>query len=78
MSNIEKLYYNMHILDEYYKDMPEKKEATNRLEEAMGAELYAKYEDEICSCMSANEKQGFIFGFRYAVSLLVSGKEVEV
>ena len=78
MSNIEKLYYNLHLLDEYYKDTPEKKEESDRLEEAMGAELYARYEDEICSYMSASEKQGFIFGFQYAVSLLTNGKAVEL
>lgn len=75
MSNLEKLYYNLHLLDEYCKDLPEKKEAENNLEKAMGGELYAKYEDEICACQAANEKQGFIFGFQYAVSLMTSGKE---
>lgn len=78
MSTLEKLYYNLHLLDEYGKDMPEKKEASDRLEETMGSELYEKYEDEICACQAANEKQGFILGFRYAVSLLTSGKAVEV
>ena len=76
MSNLEKLYYNLHLLDEYYEDMPETKEAGNKLEKAMGDELYTKYEDEICACLSANEKQCFIYGFKYAVSLLVSGKAV--
>ncbi len=23
MSNLEKLYYNLHLLDEYYMDLPE-------------------------------------------------------
>ena len=43
MSNLEKLYYNLHLLDEYYEDMPETKEAGNKLEKAMGDELYTKY-----------------------------------
>lgn len=77
MSNIEKLYYNLHLLDEYYMDLPEVKEAGNKLEKAMGDELYRKYEDEICNCKAENEKQGFIFGFQYAVSLLTGGKEVQ-
>lgn len=78
MNNLEKLYYNLHLLDEYYKDLPEVKEARNKLEKAMGDELYAKYEYEICNCIAENEKQGFIFGFQYAVSLLTNGKAVEV
>ena len=73
MSNLEKLYYNMHILNEYYADTEETKEAQNAMESAIGEEIYSKCEDEICACMSANEKQGFIFGFQYAVSLLTSG-----
>jgi hypothetical protein len=44
----------------------------------MGKELYGKYEDEIIDCTDANEKQGFIFGFQYAVSLLVNGEAVSV
>lgn len=78
MSNIEKLYHNLYLLDEHYKDMPETKEAADKLEKAMGDELYVKYEDEICNCKAENEKQGFIFGFQYAVSLLTGGKAVSV
>lgn len=80
MTNIEKLYYNLHTLDEYYADMPETKEARDAmeaaLESAMSRDSYLECEDAICACMSANEKQGFIFGFQYAVSLLMSGKAV--
>ena len=78
MSNLEKLYYNMEKLIDDWVDMPETKEASDRLEEALGEELYEEYEDIICECMSVNEKQGFIKGFQYAVSLLTSGKAVSV
>lgn len=77
MSNIEKLYYNLCLMNEH-ADMPETIEAGDRLEGAMGKELYGKYEDEIIDCTAANEKQGFIFGFQYAVSLLVNGESVSV
>lgn len=76
MSEIEKLYYNMDRLSDNWKDMPEAKEALSKLESAMGRKVYMKYEDEISSCVSANEKQGFILGFQYAVSLLTGGKVV--
>ncbi len=78
MSNIEKLYYNMEKLTDNWNDMPEKKAANEKLEEAVGQDFYLKYEDVICDCMVANEKQGFILGFQYAVSLLTGGKTVAV
>lgn len=77
MSNVEKLYYDLCLLNKH-TDMPETIDAGNRLEETMGKELYGKYEDEICDYTAANEKQGFIFGFQYAVSLLINGKAVTV
>ena len=77
MSNLEKLYYDLCLLNSN-PDRPETIDAENRLERAMGKELYEKYEDAICECKAANEKQGFIKGFQYAVSLLTSGKAVAV
>lgn len=76
MSNLEKLYYNMDKISDNWTDSPELRAASNRLEEALGEELYRKYEDEICDCESANHKEGFVKGFQYAVSLLTSGKAV--
>lgn len=76
MNNLEKLYYNMDKLSDNWTDTPEVKAASDRLEEALGEELYLKYEDEICNCQSANHKEGFVKGFQYAVSLMTSGKVV--
>lgn len=78
MSSIEKLYYNMDRLVDNWTDMPETREKNKRMEEAIGKELSAKYGDVICDCMAASEKQGFIHGFQYAVSLLTGGKAAEV
>lgn len=78
MSNIEKLYYNMHLLKDNYVDSEETKEARNVLEEALGTKMYIKYEDELSTLTASVEKQGFITGFQYAVSLLTSGKAVAV
>lgn len=72
MNNLEKLYYNMDKLSDNWTDTPEVKAASDKLEKAIGAEVCEKAEDEICRCMSANEKQGFIHGFQYAVSLLTN------
>lgn len=78
MSNLEKLYYSMDKISDNWVDSPELRAATNRLEEALGDELYAKYEEEICDCAVVNHKEGFVKGFQYAVSLLTSGKAVAV
>ena len=74
MSNLEKLYYDLISQDGQHGDTEETRKAHDAVELAIGKEAYAKCEDEICACMAANEKQGFIFGFRYAVSLLMDGK----
>ena len=76
MSNLEKLYYNFDKLIDNFDDTPEVKAASDRMEKAMGSELYTRYEDEIMRYVSAEHKDGFITGFQYAVSLLTSGKAV--
>lgn len=75
MSYLEKIYYNMEKLSDDWTDTPEIRAASDKLEKALGEELYIKYEDEISDCESANHKEGFIKGFQYAVSLLTSGRE---
>lgn len=77
MSNLEKLYYNFDKLIDNFDDTPEVKEARNNLEKVLGREAYTKYETEISILESKSEKQGFITGFQYAVSLLTSGKAVQ-
>lgn len=74
MSAIEKIYYNMERLSDNWDDEPETKAASDRLEQAMGDELFMRYEDEICRCKCANHKDGFVKGFEYAVSLLTAGR----
>ncbi|MCM1256502.1 MAG: hypothetical protein NC307_01455 [Roseburia sp.] len=76
MTNLEKLYYNLHNLMDKTRDSEEVRKASNNVENALGDELFAKYEDEITDYASASQKQGFITGFKYAVSLMTSGKEV--
>lgn len=78
MDNLEKLYYNFHKLSDNYADTEEVKEARDNVENVLGKETYFECESEISILASENEKQGFINGFQYAVSLLTSGKAVEV
>lgn len=73
MTNLEKLYNNMDKVNDSWRDMPETIGAYKTLYSALGKESYMKHEDEIMACAIANEKQGFIQGFRYAVSLLMEG-----
>lgn len=78
MSHIEKLYYNLNKLIENYSDTEETREARkameSMLESLMSREDYLECEAVIATCMSANEKQGFVYGFQYAVSLLIREK----
>ena len=74
MNSIEKLYYNMDKLVDNWKDSEEVIKAQDAMGKAIGAEVCEKAEDEICCCMSANEKQGFVHGFQYAVSLLTNAQ----
>lgn len=78
MSNLEKLYYNLDRLIENYDDTEEIKDARNNLEKMLGREAYTKHETEISILEYKSEKQGFITGFQYAVSLLTSGKAVSI
>lgn len=76
MTTIERLYYNIDKLSDDWECQPEISAASDRLEKALGRELYTKYEDEISDHGEANLKDGFIKGFQYAVSLLTNGKTV--
>lgn len=75
MTNLEKLYYNMHVLTDDYADSKEAEEARDAVEKDLGKD-FMKYEDTIAAFASATEKQGFITGFKCAVSLMTSGKEI--
>ncbi|RKI35612.1 hypothetical protein D7V86_26475 [bacterium D16-51] len=73
MSEIEKLYLNMD--EKVLVDLPETREASDRLYEEVGDDFIAEHEDTLIELTAANEKQGFIYGFQYAVRLLMEGRE---
>jgi hypothetical protein len=76
MSEIEKIYYNMDKLSDDFTELPETEKASEQLYNLLGKDFVLKHEDVITDLTSANEKQGFIYGFRYAVGLLMDGKQV--
>lgn len=47
MSNLEKLYYNMHKLNDDYKDTEEVRQARDNVESVLGRETYFDCESEI-------------------------------
>ena len=73
MSEIEKLYLSMD--ENVLVDLPETQEASDRLYEEFGDDFIMRHEDTIIRLTSANEKQGFIYGFQYAVRLLMEVRE---
>lgn len=75
MNNLEKIYYNLDKLYDGWKDSGETQEAYSALLRALGKDSFMELEDYIGTYASAVEKQGFVAGFRYAVSLLMDGRE---
>lgn len=78
---VEKLYYAFeHVCDDY-KDFPETKEANenfmnyikqhNIVGNAGTDQRLFDLDDLVTAIASVNEKQGFYYGFNYAVSLLM-------
>lgn len=83
---IEKLYYQFEHLEDNYVDFDEtierRTELENYLEEQKGKsitdELIRDIEPFYASLCAEYEKQGFIYGFEYAVKLFVTGQKMEV
>ena len=73
MTAIEKVYYNMDKLYDNFVDLPEtlevRAEFERNVEELIPAEKKMYFNDSLMALTAANEKQGFLYGFQYAVSL---------
>ena len=75
MGVLDKIFDNFEMLYENYTDIPETQEARKEMFcylaekgiDVMEAECY------LTSVMSEYERQGFLYGFRYAVSLILDG-----
>lgn len=76
MGEVDKIFDNFEMLYDGYMDMPEAQEARKSLSQylvgkgidIMEAECY------FTSLISEYERQGFLYGFRYAVSLFLDGR----
>ena len=69
--SIENLYYMLLSGNGSWNDSEEVKEAQSAIEEYLTEDVYILVESEVCRYGLACEKQGFVNGFRYAVSLLM-------
>lgn len=71
---LETIYNNLHLLIKDFKDLPETEEAENNfrkfVKQNMLAESESAMEDALYCVCDSNQKQGFIYGFKYAVELL--------
>lgn len=76
MSRMDNIY-NMFVNTENYEDFPTTQEARDQLYEYLENNDLKEFDFEpyFTSVSSANMRQGFIYGFRYAVDLLV-GRDI--
>lgn len=83
-SAVKKIFKNIDVLIDGYHDFPETQEADLRLEQYLkdnylssdekeAQEQWLKLSSEINHAEARSEQQGFIYGFRYAVELLMKG-----
>ena len=72
---IDKIFDNFEILYENYMDMPETQKERNNIFKHMeerGIDII-EIEQDISTLNSEYERQGFLYGFRYAISLFLDG-----
>ncbi len=75
MGAVDKIFDNFELLYDNYTDLPETREARNGLFkhiEEKGIDM-EKMEPYITALISEYERQGFLYGFRYASALLLDG-----
>ena len=69
--SIENLYSMLLSGNGTWNDSEEVKETQSAIEEYLTEDVYILVESEVCRYGLACEKQGFVNGFRHAVSLLM-------
>lgn len=76
MSKIDEIY-NLFV-NEGYSELPAKEESEKSLSEYLEQHGMTEfdYEEYVNSLSSESMRQGFIYGFQYAIDLLTSGKAV--
>ena len=86
MKEMEKIYNNFDRLCDNFLDFEETEKGYNELEEYIKKETFhgvpgwekeqIKLLEEIIKYAAMNEKQGFVYGFQYAVKLLTCNSNV--
>ena len=76
IKEIEKIFYNFDRLNEEYVDLPEVTESYREIEKLLTEKEESKAErikilNLVNEATYYGEKQGFIYGFQYAVRLLI-------
>lgn len=75
MGMVDKIFDNFEMLYDDYTDLPKTRETRSNLFryiEEKGIDM-AEIEHYISSLISECERQGFLFGFRFAVALFLDG-----
>lgn len=76
IKEIDKIYFNLEKLMDDYSDLPEVLEAHREVMEFLTAHKMPKkieleVDELLCGIVQQSERQGFYYGFRYAVRLLM-------
>lgn len=83
MNEVGRLFENLDNLIDDYVDLEDRSKASNKMLEYLKEKEpehkgFVRAEDLLNELTYENEKQGFIYGFKYAVALLMSGRNVTV
>lgn len=70
---INRVFSNRNELIDNYTDFPGTKMTVKKIKEQVSDNQWEKLEDLFFDATGAFEEQGFIYGFRYAVELLMEG-----
>lgn len=75
-----KIYSNLHLLLDDFTDFPETEEAENNFWKFVKKNVLSnrepdiEFENVLLDVAHYNQKQGFIYGFKYAISLMFNDK----
>lgn len=82
MNALEKIYYNLHVLEDDMIELPEARKSCKNIMEYLMEKGFLKrepkdkqffeVEDFVENVAAEHEKQGFCLGFSYAVKLFTS------
>lgn len=75
MGAVDKIFDNFEMLYDNYTDMPETREARNNIFRQIEEKEIdmAQMEPYISALIAEYERQGFLYGFRYASALFLDG-----